>query len=638
MKTNEFVKKYDRIFIDLSSIIGLNGKILLDELSKLDVLDFNGANHLIISNETLLKVQELQNKTKRQEILQVLKKMQINKTLQFKFFNNLTYPVIFEKFISRYSLALISNDENICNSFNNFKFTKDAKKFGIYSFNKDLKFSHYSLSSATEKSEKRIVTEKNNEETKTKTISYVDNNSSIIHSNFNFSVTEDLNKKNKKKSDGFSLKFLINPIRFKGIEKHDIKLDNQIPKIGDTLLSDNNDSIILTSILSSKGGEGIVYHTNIPGYVCKIYRPHALTSHKFEKLKLLVSKPLNDSRVAYPKNIVYYNGKFVGYIMPLVKGAFVGNFFLGLLSARQYKNWSRADLITLCISIIELVQLVHNHGILIGDVNRNNFMVESPTKVYLVDVDSAQVEKYPCPVGIEEFTPPELLDNKTTYKEFFRTYKNEYYSISVLLFMLLTLGAHPTAQIIHTSVDGYRASLSKIEKIKRQKFAFTLSEIETKNKQNVVNFSLWSRFPSYIKEAFFNTFHISGKFNEPKSRLDPIKWLSLLKSYRLHISRGYLGSDEDVNSLITKNPIAFSSVVLKPSSVINFELYDYKLEDLIQKLTIKLNEFKVENIKSIQNQMLISGEINSSLLKLKVTTNLGFMYSLKGTINMEGGI
>ena len=81
MKTNEFVKNYDRIFIDLSSIIGLNGQILLNELSKLDVLDFNGANHLIISNETLLKVQELQNKTKRNEILQVLKKMQINKTL-----------------------------------------------------------------------------------------------------------------------------------------------------------------------------------------------------------------------------------------------------------------------------------------------------------------------------------------------------------------------------------------------------------------------------------------------------------------------------------------------------------------------------------------------------------------------------
>jgi len=106
----------------------------------------------------------------------------------------------------------------------------------------------------------------------------------------------------------------------------------------------------------------------------------------------------------------------------------------------------------------------------------------------------------------------------------------------------------------------------------------------------------------------------------------------------LHISRGYLGSDEDVNSLITKIPVAFSSVVLKPSSVINFELYDFKLEDLIQKLTKKLNEFKVKNIKSIQNQMLLSGEINSSLLKLKVTTNLGFMYSLKGTINMEGGI
>ena len=57
-----------------------------------------------------------------------------------------------------------------------------------------------------------------------------------------------------------------------------------------------------------------------------------------------------------------------------------------------------------------------------------------------VDVDSMQIEDYPCTVGTERFRAPELHGN---YGGFLRTCSHDAYALSVLLFMTLTLGLSP---------------------------------------------------------------------------------------------------------------------------------------------------------------------------------------------------
>jgi hypothetical protein len=639
MNISDLIKHYDRIFIEASALLSHSGQFLLNEFSNYDITYYQGANHIIITNETAFILQQDPGVTKVNYLLKSLQKLQGDKIVQFKFFDNKPYSVIFDKFLHRYSLALITNDRLIASEVIDYPYQNKNKPFGVYAINNKIQLESYiktPFSSIIEK-ESNII----NVESPVKNLSREKNEDINISQSIRSNIVESplfsnkvIDSMNSESTMPFSKEFILNPKHFKGIDKYDFKLNHQIPTVNDILTSTTSQSVHLTSLLSNKGGEGTIYYTNIKGYVCKIYKADTLTAHKEEKLKLIVSKPLDDPRIAYPKELVYFKGKFVGYIMPFVKGDFIGDFFLGLLSVNRFKNWTRLDLIELGISILQLVKKTHSHGILIGDVNRNNFMIETPKRVYMVDVDSAQVEKYPCPVGVEEFTPPEIIDGEHSYREFFRTYDNEYYSIAVLMFMLLTLGAQTTTQIVQKS-DG---SLSKIEKIKRQNFGFTLNEHETKSKQNLVNYALWSRFPSYIKDAFYNTFHKLGKYNHPKKRLDINQWIELLKSYKYHLSSGLLGNgSSEFNNLITKEPVSFSSVVLEPSRFIDFKTNAFTLEKLIQSLTTKLKDLNYQNISEILETLIKEGKVDSNYLKIQISSNFGFMYKLDGLLYVNGG-
>jgi tRNA A-37 threonylcarbamoyl transferase component Bud32 len=625
MKINELIKTYDRIFIEASTLLSHGGQFLLNEISKYDVISFNGANHVIITNETLFLLSEASALTKVNYLLSTLQKLNQDKIVQFKNFEGEPFDIIFNKFIERYSLALITNDKTIAEKVISSNYSSNSKKLGVYSLNSQISLDSYI------KVEKEPVKEVLIKSTTIDTVPFpkVEQRDSFDVETFNLNNEIDTSVE----SNPFSKQFLLNPIKFKGIENHDTVLNYVLPNVHDTLTTSKNKTITLTSLLTDKGGEGTIYYTSLNGYVCKVYKKDALTKHKLEKLQLLVSKPLNDARIAYPSELVYFKGNFVGYIMPFVKGSFIGDFFYGKLSLNKFKNWTRLNLIELCISILSLVSKTHAHGMLIGDVNRNNFMVESSKNVYMVDVDSSQIEKYPCPVGVEEFTPPEIIDGEHSYKEFFRTYENEYYSLAVLIFMILTLGAQTTTKISFKKADGSYASLNKVQKIKLQEFGFTLDEAECRQMQNSINFAIWSRFPSYIKEAFYHTFHKKGKYNQPKTRLSPEKWIELLKSYQFHLNTLSKTKDfNDFNSLISENSISFNSMKLEPAKYISFKTFANNIPDISKSISSILKTNKITKINFNLDTLYNEGEINQDEIKIKITKNLGFMYQINGLI------
>lgn len=624
MNLRDLIEKYDRIFLDSSTLLSHNGQNFLNELMRFDLNDLNGANHFIVTNESVKKIGKDPGVTKTHYLLKTLKNLNHRKIVQFKYFDNATYATIFNKFLQRYSLALITQNSESAEELYNHNL-EGMNVFGAYQITPNGSLDPFK-SSAFQSTEKNSldydVSVPNNPTLKP--------NQKVIQKQKNRSIDSSLSK------NPFSKKLIENPIKFKGIEKHDIPLNHAIPKINDQLLTSNNERILLTSILSDKGGEGIVYNINQQGFVCKIYRRNSLTKHKQEKLNLLASKPLIDSRIAYPSELVFHHGKFVGYIMPKVSGDFVGNLFAGFISVKKFSHWHRSDLIELAISILKIIKKIHSHGILIGDVNRNNFMVESPQKVYAVDVDSVQVEKYPCPVGVEEFTPPEIIDGKYSYKEFFRTYHNEYYSIAVLMFMILTLGAQTTTKIYNSR--NKTASLSKIEKIKRQSFGFTLDEKETKSQQNAINFATWSKLPSYIKEAFYHTFNKGGKYNKPEHRLSTQKWLQLLLSYKYHLKDGTLASrDPNYDELISRNSVPYKNVIVNPISIKDISFTTFSLETLTDNPPTVLSfmdKKKMEKISQLLNDL---GSVVLPDIKMSIVKNYGFMYHIQGTTIISGG-
>src|SRR5262249_29180802 len=91
------------------------------------------------------------------------------------------------------------------------------------------------------------------------------------------------------------------------------------------------------------------------------------------------------------------------------------------------------------------VAAVHNHGLVIGDLNPKNILVTKKATVYLLDCDSFQVmangKTYRCETGFPEYTPPELQG--LTLKEVDRGPQHDYFGLAILIFQLLFIGRHP---------------------------------------------------------------------------------------------------------------------------------------------------------------------------------------------------
>jgi DNA-binding helix-hairpin-helix protein with protein kinase domain len=90
---------------------------------------------------------------------------------------------------------------------------------------------------------------------------------------------------------------------------------------------------------------------------------------------------------------------------------------------------------------------LHESGILIGDVNQGNLLIDETMRVRFIDCDSFQVrsgeQTYYCPVGTPHFTPPELHGVKL--RDASRTPDHDRFGLAILLFHLLFVGRHPFA-------------------------------------------------------------------------------------------------------------------------------------------------------------------------------------------------
>lgn len=88
---------------------------------------------------------------------------------------------------------------------------------------------------------------------------------------------------------------------------------------------------------------------------------------------------------------------------------------------------------------------IHAAGQVIGDVNHSNLLISQTATAALIDCDSFQITDgahvFRCPVGVPEFTPPELQG--TAFDSQTRTAQHDAFGLAVLIFYLLFLGRHP---------------------------------------------------------------------------------------------------------------------------------------------------------------------------------------------------
>lgn len=273
---------------------------------------------------------------------------------------------------------------------------------------------------------------------------------------------------------------------------------------------DNGTTVTIGKKIAS-GGEGTVYDIG-DNKVAKIYfEPQG----RLPKMKAFINKGLYVPGVCMPSDLLYDSNKnFVGFTMQKAAGRSLQlSVFQPQLFRRLFPTWSKIELTKLVLNILDKIEILHNNGILVGDINPMNINVVNYDEVYLVDADSFQIDKFPCPVGTIDFTPPEIQG--VNYSTYLRTKEQEYYAIATLLFMIYLPGKHPYSR----SGGG-----EKQENIIHHDFVFPLGDEDTYSAPKGQWEAIWYSLPFDIRKSFYDVFKRNLRY--------PIShWKQLLKQY-----------------------------------------------------------------------------------------------------------
>lgn len=322
----------------------------------------------------------------------------------------------------------------------------------------------------------------------------------------------------------------------------------ELPGEGQRLTARQADGVSYELVLGKslgEGGEGRI-HTlrDRPDEVAKLYFDYQRTEERQAKLDYMLTHRPGISGMCWPTAQLFTpDGVWVGYLMPRGRGKELaltvfhpGNRGRNLTE----QGWTRRSLALTAANIAGIFDQMHRQGILMGDINPRNFLAGPDGSIYLVDCDSYQIGRFPCPVGTPLYTPPEVhrqmrQEHRDSYG-YIRTPEHESYSLAVLLFEILMLGKPP-----YESTNGNNTDV--VEAIMAGRFPYRVNRNgEEPQKRDDIQppkgywKNIWSHTSYEVKVAFDDTFSRG-------LRLTPEQWQKVMLNYARLIQEGK-NSDE----------------------------------------------------------------------------------------------
>lgn len=345
----------------------------------------------------------------------------------------------------------------------------------------------------------------------------------------------------------------------------------KLHKTGDTLTAYDGrttHSVELGGMIG-RGGEGHVYEARVENdgsqspYLAKLYKKtvmddSSLARQTLEKVEYIVSEGFFNKSMGSRKKLgrsVKFplmalsdeEGNFVGYLMKQGHGIKLSELIAdGAIQSefeRKYPRLTKIDLITICLNFLEVISALHRRKIIVGDLNANNILVDVDTNyVTLLDADSFQYgDRYPCHVGVREYTSPEFFKDHSTG---FRTVQNELFVIARILFETLMLVDNPynsrcsAGDPVVDMLNGtFRYTLDFLEGSRREG---RQSNSEAPSEDLAIR---WGHLSRDLKNAFGNTFHCEGAYWNPSQRLNISRWKKMLEDYRGWIEESIAAGD-----------------------------------------------------------------------------------------------
>lgn len=335
-----------------------------------------------------------------------------------------------------------------------------------------------------------------------------------------------------------------------------------------------------------KGGEGAVYRiAGATGYVLKVFAPARRTETRKRKLLAMIRTPLSAEamkQVTWPTDVVYSNGQFVGYVMPMLKNS----EDLNVIYSDKYKSTLRERII-IAKNLCAAINSVHNAGQVCGDLNPKNISVDPHgAKVTLVDTDSYHItdpksnKVFRCEVGLPEYLPREVQEKmKNGYRldnaplPTFTKY-TDLFALAVHIFALLMNGCHPFACATSTGTNIGSLAASQpsvyapqpIENICTGFFPFFMRKNRITTPKYAPDFSM---LPQYIRDLFVRAF-VSGHA-QPSMRPDAVEWYNALSKLEKDLKCCGRDKDHVYPSHLSKCPWCELNAQMQKSMPVNYK-------------------------------------------------------------------
>ena len=285
-----------------------------------------------------------------------------------------------------------------------------------------------------------------------------------------------------------------------------------------------------------KGGEGAVFDVEgEPSLAAKIYHQNLLDQDAVAKLQAMVSfSSGNLAKIsAWPESLIFRESgnQPCGILMPKIKNARQLHELYGTATRRMHfpeVRWHH--LLLAARNLAAAFDTMHTAGIVVGDVNQGNLLVDSQMRVKFIDCDSFQITEnghtFHCPVGTPHFTPSELQSMKL--RDVKRTIDHDCFGMAVLIFHLIFVGRHPFAGRFRGQGD------MTIEKaIAERRFAFSKKRSETLVDPPPASLMLEDLPPTMadLFEAAFRGEKVTEDGKSSTPRPSPSLWAQELESF-----------------------------------------------------------------------------------------------------------
>ena len=258
------------------------------------------------------------------------------------------------------------------------------------------------------------------------------------------------------------------------------------------------------------------------------------------------------------------------------------------------------------------------------------------SNVTFVDMDRVQFSVYNCPSTTFGYDSPEVvLQNgrenvlerteqggfkyADCYVGHYRTLENEYYAIAVLLHKIMMPDCAPY------SVCDRNGSVTDEEALARcADSVYPYSADQTAmSPDKTALYSVWSHFPSFLKEAFANV------FSSTRKRYTVDEWVDIFRRYKNLLENGELEAvDPLCYQCAQTEPIEFDKTDFILSSQV--EVSGFSFEQIARRLGVLFKDAAInENAEEIADGLSVSPVFEMGKYRFEVIYNMGVLKKVR---------